>query len=332
MKKYIPIMAAGLFALSTCLTGCGSSSSVGSSNDKIQIVTTIFPEYDWVKQIVGDNENVEVTILINNGVDIHSYQPTVDDIIKISTCDLFVYVGGESDSWVSDALAESTNSDMKVVNLLEILGDAAKEEEIIEGMESEDEHDHAKDEHGDSEEVEYDEHVWLSLKNAALFCNEITDVLSDIDSENADSYKANLAAYSDKISALDKQYQDAVDSAAQTTILFGDRFPFRYLVDDYGIDYFAAFAGCSAETEASFETITFLAGKVNELDIDVIFTIDNSDKRIAETIINNTDSKDQTVKSLISMQSITADDVKEGITYLSVMEDNLSLLKEAFHY
>ena len=337
MKKYISLLAAAIMVV-CCLSACGSANdtSAVSGDDKLQIVTTIFPEYDWVMNVLGDNPaNAEVTMLLDNGVDLHSYQPTADDILKISTCDMFIYVGGESDEWVEDAL-KTANKDMAVINLLEVLGDSAKEEEMVEGMqESEHEHEHEggdADEHEhehEEGEAEYDEHVWLSLRNAAAFTGIISKELQTIDSANASIYKSNSDAYIKKLNDLDKQYSDAVSASSVKTLLFGDRFPFRYLTDDYGLTYYAAFVGCSAETEASFETITFLAGKVDELSLHAVMTIEGNDHRIAETIVQNTASKDQQILTMDSMQSTTSKDVEGGTTYLSVMENDLSVLKEA---
>ncbi len=262
-------------------------------------------------------------MLLDNGVDLHSYQPTADDIVKISTCDLFIYVGGESDDWVTDALQEAVNQDMVVINLLDVLGDAVKEEEVVEGMEAEDE------EEEEEEEVEYDEHVWLSLNNAAVLCRYIADQLAIIDAENSETYSTNAAAYIEQLNTLNDAYQAAVDAATVKTVLFGDRFPFRYLVDDYGLTYYAAFVGCSAETEASFETIVFLAEKVDELGLHAILQIETADGSIANTIRENTVSKDQSILTLDSMQSTTSADVEGGVTYLSIMEQNLDVLRAA---
>ena len=476
----------------------------------LKIVTTIFPEYDWVREVLGDKaENDELTMLLDNGVDLHSYQPTADDIVKISDCDLFIYVGGESDGWVDDALKNATNKNMKVINLLDVLGDSVKTEEVVEGMqETEHDHDHSKevstfeddevqdrslsdwagdwqsaypfaldgtlddafaamaeegemtaeeyktyyqngyktdianidiegdhieftyedgkkvgsdykyvgyyiqnwstgtkaamyrfeaedkdsgapvyiefndhmiepvaaehfhirmsnesfdaivdpenswptffpadmtgeeicehmeghghDEDEDHEhEEEKDEHVWLSLKNAEVLVNAISKSLQEIDPDNKDTYAANASAYIEKLSALDADYQAAVDAASNKTVLFGDRFPFRYMVDDYGLSYYAAFVGCSAETEASFETISFLAKKVDELKLPCVLTIEGAQHKIAETIVQNTAEKNQKVLTMDSMQSTTSKDVANGTTYLSVMEQNLSVLKEA---
>ncbi len=320
-----------LMILAGVMTGCGTFNT--NNDGKLSIVTTIFPEYDWVKQILGDKfDQTNVTVLLDNGVDLHSYQPTADDIIKISTCDMFIYVGGESDEWVENALKEATNKNMVVINLLEALGDDVKEEEVKEGMQ-EDEHEHG-DEHEDEdhdheEETEYDEHVWLSLKNAAKLCGYIAEKLGEIDPDSKAVYTANANAYIEKLNALDGKYKEAINAGKTKTLLFGDRFPFRYLADDYGLDYYAAFVGCSAETEASFDTIVFLANKVDELSLKAILQIESADGKIARTIRDSTKTKDQTILTLDSMQSTTLADVKNGASYLSIMEKNLAVLKDA---
>ena len=502
MKKYISILLAAVMAVG-CLAGCGQKNSNEQADNtddgKLKVVTTIFPEYDWVKEIAGDEiSNIDLTMLLDNGVDLHSYQPTSEDILKISDCDLFVYVGGESDSWVDDALKNATNKDMQVINLLDVLKDSIKTEESMPGMQAEEGHNHGyahfedsdvqdrtlsdwdgdwqsvypylqdgvldevmekKAESGEKtaeeykeyyengyktdvsqitidaenntmcfvkngvaskatyeykgyqiydyesgsrgvryffeatsgdadapkyvqfsdhgiapgkaehfhiyagndgfdalseemenwptyypadmsgkeiaedmlehEEKEYDEHVWLSLKNAQTLCKAIAEALETADPEHKDVYAANVDSYLEKLSSLDGQYQDAVANGSQKTLLFGDRFPFRDMVDDYGLKYYAAFAGCSAESEASFETISFLAKKVDELGLKNIMTIENSDQKIAKTIRDNTKDKNQEILSLDSMQSTTSEDVKNGTTYLSVMESNLDVLKKA---
>ena len=331
MKKITALLLA-LFVLVGALAGCGKQNDTNKT-DKLSIVTTIFPEYDWVRAILGDKaENAEITMLLDNGVDLHSYQPTADDIVKISDCDLFIYVGGESDGWVEDALRNAANRNMKVINLLEVLGDSVKTEEIVEGMQEEHEHEDAHA-HDDAEEHEHeeeaDEHVWLSLKNAKMLVRVISKALQELDPDNKDIYAANADAYVKRLSALDADYQAAVDAASNKTILFGDRFPFRYLVDDYGLRYYAAFVGCSAETEAGFETISFLAKRVDEWKLPCVLTIEGAQHKIAETIVRNTTTKNQKVLTMDSMQSTTTQDVKNGTTYLSVMEKNLSVLKEA---
>lgn len=348
MKKFISILVAAVMAAS-CLSACGqvnsaaleTEQSVSDANlstseesqnendnnktEKVKIVTTIFPEYDWVRQIAGDKvSDMDITMLMDNGVDMHSYQPTADDIMKISDCDLFIYVGGESDEWVNNALKEAVNKDMQVIDLLDVLGEQVKIEELVEGMQ-----DAEHEEEEEHEEKEYDEHVWLSLKNAETLCDAIAEALGNADPDNKAVYDTNKAAYIDQLVSLDNQYREVVDQASMKTLLFGDRFPFRYMVDDYGLSYYAAFAGCSAESEASFETISFLAKKIDELGLKYVMTIEKSDQKIAKTIIGNTQNKDQGILTLDSMQSTTSADVANGMTYLSIMEGNLNILKEA---
>jgi len=317
-------------APNTDSVSAGTDSSRSDSGSSVSIVTTIFPQYDWVREIVKDSpQGIETTLLLRDGVDLHSYQPTAEDIMKIATCDIFIYVGGESDRWVEDALTEAANSDMTVVNLLDVLGDSAKEEVIGFGMETDDDESAAEREHEGEEEKEYDEHVWLSLRNAEVCCDAIEKAVLEKDPENAEIYSANLATYKDKISALDREYMEAAGSGSTDTLLFGDRFPFLYMTEDYGLRYYAAFSGCSAETEASFETIVYLAGKVNELGLKSICTIENSDQKIAQTIRDNTETKDQEIYAFDSLQSIKAEDIENGATYLSLMENNLDVLRKA---
>lgn len=331
MKKIITLMLVAVLAV-CALSGCGTSKSGEDTKDKkIKIVTTIFPEYDWVMQILGDKaDKADVTMLLDKGVDLHSYQPSTADIAKISEADVFIYVGGESDEWVEDVLKEAKNKKLKVINLMDVMGDKAKEEEVKEGMqEEEEEHAEEAKDGKEEEEVEYDEHVWLSLKNAKIFTKKIADVLSEVDKDDAKTYQANYESYAKKLDDLDKKYADAVASAKNKTLVFGDRFPFRYLVNDYGLDYYAAFVGCSAESEASFETVTFLAKKIDELGLSNVLTIEGKNHKIANTVVDNTKNKDQKVLTMDSMQSTTSKDVKDGATYLGIMEKNLEVLKEA---
>ena len=504
MKKIIILVLALAMAVSL-FTGCGkkNNAEAGESDpNKLSVVTTIFPEYDWVREILGGKaESTDLTMLLDNGVDLHSYQPTADDIVKISDCDLFIYVGGESDGWAESVLKNAANRKMKVINLLEVLGESVKTEETVEGMQ-EDGHDHGhshdeqltendiedrtlsdfagawkslhpfllngdldkfcehraeededssttkdtywekykaswqcdaekisingdtitftyadgktvsaeytyagyqprRNDEGKIRSVRYqfettsadapqyvqfndhghepgeaehfhiyfgndgfdalmsgktnpffvkdalsvedildelmghdhgeekDEHVWLSLKNAKTLVAAIANALQELDPDNKDTYAANASAYIEELSALDGAYQSAVDGAARKTVLFGDRFPFRYLVDDYGLSYYAAFAGCSTESEASFETVSFLAKKVDELKLPCVLTIEGKNHKLAETIVQSTAGKNQKVLTMDSMQSMTSKDAANGATYLSVMEQNLSVLKEA---
>ncbi|MBQ8954100.1 MAG: zinc ABC transporter substrate-binding protein [Clostridia bacterium] len=315
MKKMIAVLISLTLLVSSLL--CGGAFA---DENALSVVTTIFPIYDWTREIAGDK--IDLTMLLDSGVDLHSFQPTAADIMKIATCDVFIYVGGESDEWVEDALKEAVNPNMKVLSLVELMGEDIKLEELVEGMESD------EDEEEEDEE-EADEHVWLSLRNARKLSAAIAAALGEADPSNADDYAANAAAYAEKLDALDAEYADVAENAAFSTVLFGDRFPFRYLADDYGLNYYAAFSGCSAESEASFETIAFLAGKVDELGLPVVLTIEGANHRIAETIVQTTRDKNQKILVMDSMQATTGQAVASGVTYLSVMQGNLAALAEA---
>ena len=303
------------------LVGC--EGNMREQGDKINIVCTIFPHYDWVRQIIGEDnmDKYNLTLLIDNRIDLHSYSPSVHDITKIKNSDVFIYIGGDSDSWVSSVL---NDTDVIAINLFELLGD----------MVIWDDHNHDEedcDEDHENEEPHADEHVWLSLKNAKFLCTEIANMLIEADPENAKAYIDNLNAYTTQLSALDNEFKAVTDTARVTSLVFADRFPFRYLTEDYGLKYYAAFSGCSAETEASFVTIISLANRVNQLGVDVVMVTESADQSIAQTVINSTDTKNQRILVLDAMQSVTSADVESGVTYLSVMRNNLEVLKDALN-
>ena len=324
MKRFLALILAVIMA-ATIFGGC--SSAPAKDDGKLNIVTTIFPEYDWVSNITSGAEDVNITLLLENGADMHSYQPTAEDIVKISSCDVFIYVGGESDKWVDDALKGATNKEMTVINLLDILGTKAKEEETVEGMQAEKEEKDGKEEA--EEEVELDEHVWLSLKNASMLCGKISDKLSEKDAKNKELYSKNTENYLKKLNELDARYKAVRDSAKYDTLIFADRFPFRYLIDDYNLKYYAAFSGCSAESEASFETVAFLAKKLDELKLPALMKIDGSDGKIANTVLQTSNQKNAQILELDSMQSVNKKDIEDGKTYLSIMESNLAVFTQA---
>lgn len=303
----------------SALAACGGTQK---TEKDLKIVCTIFPQYDWVREILGDRlADTDLTLLLDSGTDLHSYQATAEDFVKLTGCDLFIYVGGESDmKWVPDALA--TVGGIGTLNMLETLGDLAREEEDVAGMQAEEE---------EEEEGALDEHVWLSLTNAAALCDAICDALSKIDPDHAEAYRANTDAYTAKLRALDADYAKAVDAAAFKTMLVGDRFPFRYLCEDYGITPYAAFSGCSAESEASFETVAGLANTLEELGLPAVVVTETGDGSIARTIIDNTAAKNQKIVTLDSIQSVTREDLAAGKTYLTAMESNLNALKEALN-
>ena len=349
MKKYIGIGLSILVAIMMVL-GCAKKESTGSSEaesgssvtesssvaesnseetKKLSIVTTIFPAYDWVKQVVGDNKNVEISFLIDKGVDLHSYQASAADIAKITDSDLFVYVGGDSDDWAEDIIKENPN--LNYINMVDSIGEAALAEELVEGMQDEEEHDNESEEHANEEgehedgEEEIDEHVWLSIKNAETIVSAIEAKLAEIDPDNKAEYEKNANDYLAKLDELDKEYKDTLSSIQNKTIIVGDRFPFRYLVNEYGIKYYAAFKGCDAGSEASFETVKFLANKMDELNMTDIFIIDGSKGDLAKTIVDNTKDKNAKVLVLDSMQSTKSSD---NASYLDIMKKNLEVLKE----
>lgn len=418
-KNFLSILTVSLLSLSlSTLYGSESvSASTGDQSSKIKITTTIFPVYDWTMNILGDKaKNSEVTMLLDNGIDLHSYTPTADDIVEIGNSDVFIYIGGHSDAWVEDVIKSSANKDLVAINLVELMGDEIKREKVVEGMdahnhsdhkhehdadcdgkdcdheshkhdyadgnhdshehESEgfahnthkhehDGHDHEaykkedydpdahkhehddhahdahkhahddcnKDDHSDCDHAHdhahahTDEHVWLSLKSAEILVNKIAKALYEVD--NNEDYLINATEYAQKIATLDASYQEAIEDLPIKTLLFGDRFPFRYLADDYGLDYYAAFTGCSAETEASFETIVFLSKKVDELDLNYVMKTQNASHKIAETVVNSVNKKGVKVLVLNSLESNTNKDLEIGVSYLSVMEENLKVLKEA---
>ena len=318
LKQILCLMLAlcicvGLFA------GCGRKKDDG----RLTIVVTVFPVYDWVRNLLGDRAGeVELVLLEDSGADMHNFQPTIEDIYKISTCDLFVYIGGESDNWVTDTLRAAENKHMVAVGLLAELGTAAREEEEPDGPGSE--HDH---EHG--EVTEYDEHVWLSVKNAKLLCPVLAEKLAQVDAEHAETYRANCAAYAKQLDELDAAFEQAVSEAPGRTVLFADRYPFLYLIKDYGLTAYAAFSGCSAETEASFDMISFLVGKLDGLGLKHILVLEGSTYRIANTIISESAAKDADILEMDSMQSVTPKQISAGTNYLAIMQTNLEVLKQA---
>ena len=335
-----------LLAAALLLAACGTKSETEGVAKKISVVAVTYPQYDWLKNVLGGRaDSVDLKLLIKNGTDLHSYKPSAQDIAALASTDMVVYVGGESDEWIEKALAATPKEGRVQINLMEALGDRVKEEEVVEGMQgetrderretrenAEENHEHAErhHHHDEEEEVENDEHIWLSLKNTEILVKALAESIAKLDTAHAAEYHMNAALYIAKISALDAQYRATIENATLKTILFGDRFPFRYLVDDYGIKYYAAFVGCSAESEASFETITFLAGKMDSLALPAIFTIDGSDGKIARAILDaSKNSKNAEVLMLNSMQSVKDEQIKAGADYLSIMRDNLEVLKKA---
>ncbi len=317
MKKTLCLI---IFSVMIMASFCSCSASP-SKADGLQIVCTAFPQYDYIKNILGDENGL--TLLLDDGADLHSYEPTAQDIITIGMADLFVYVGGVSDKWVESALISANNPNLKKIALMDIVD--TFEEEYVAGMEHE--HHENTNEH-DVERSEEDEHIWLSLKNAAKITNELCMAICEADPANAEKYKNNSDEYIKNLNNLDSEYGIMIDAAKRKTVLFADRFPFRYLVEDYGLTYHAAFAGCSSESEASFETMAFLIDKTNELNLPVILTIEGSDGSIAKMICEETGARST---SLNSCQSVSMTDIKNGTNYIDIMKNNLEILREALN-
>jgi zinc transport system substrate-binding protein len=317
MKKYISIALAVLLAIAA-LTGCATKSKPADNGDngKISIVATIFPPYDFAREIIGDK--ADITMLLRVGAEPHSYDPTPQDIIKIQDCDVFIYVGGESDEWVNGVLDSMDTGKMKIVTLMDCV--EVVEEEVVEGMEEE------EDEPADADEPEYDEHVWTSPRGAKLIVQKLSDTFCAVDPTNADTYKANTASYLEKLDELDGKFQAVVDNAARKTIVVGDRFPFRYLTDAYGLTYFAAFPGCGAETEASAQTVKFLIDKIKEERIPVVLYVSNGNGKMADSIAEETGAK---VLPMQSCELIAASDFNAGKGYIELMTANVDALREA---
>jgi len=328
-KKYFIILALTLMAV--LLSACAASDQPKEQEEKITIVGTTFSQYDWVRQIIGTEkmERFELSFLLDNRVDLHSYNPSVQDITRVKTADVFIYVGGHSDSWADDILAE-TNTTMIKLNLLELLGDDA----LIFGdfcdTDCDEEHEHDKPESSiPNDEPGVDEHICLSLRFAKTISAAIAGILSEVDPANAGIYQENAELYINQLSILDAEYQAVVDTASVKTLVFADRFPFRYMMTDYGLTYYAAFSGCSAETEASFITVISLANRLNQLGLRSVMVTETSDQSIARTVIESTNTKNQQILVLDSLKSVTAIDAQNGVTYLSIMESNLEILREA---
>jgi len=332
------------------ILGLTTGPLAAASAPRLRIVATTFPLYDWTRQILGSQlAAVELVQLQDSGVDLHNFQPTVKDIARLAQCDLFIYVGGESDAWAEAALKTRGNPRRVAVNLVQTLGKDVRDEARLEGMEEhhhhhdhdahhhdedEDDHDHdahhdAHHEHGHEHELEKDEHVWLSLRFAARLCETIADRLAQLDTAHADVYRANCRAYVKQLKALDARYAAAVAAAPTKTLLFADRFPFRYLADDYGLTCFAAFSGCSAETEASFKTVAFLAEKVNALKLPAVIVLEGRKHAIAETVVRTSRASGVRILVMDSLQSATSAAAAKGQSYLKAMEGNLQTLQQA---
>jgi zinc transport system substrate-binding protein len=313
MKRMILFICI-LFSLVMTLPARGRKDAE-RTNGKINVVATIFPPYDFVREIAGDKVNL--TMLLPPGAESHSFEPTPQDIIKVRNCDVFIYVGGESDAWVERILESMDTSRMEIITLMDCV--EVVEELVVEGMEEEEE---------EAEEPEYDEHVWTSPKNAQLIVQKIAGILKQRDTSNTAEYEKNVAAYLAKLTDLDASFRTMINGAKRKTFIFGDRFPFRYFADAYGLGYFAAFPGCSTETECSAATVAFLVDKVRAEKIPVVFHIELSNEKIADTICEETGAK----KLLLhAVHNISKSDFERGMNYYDLMSQNVQNLKEALY-
>ena len=355
-RRVRDFLVAGSLILGMMLTGCGMSGQQTEQNGekeqnkvenkKISVVATIFPQYDFVRQIAG--ENVELKMLLKPGEETHSYEPTPQDIIAIQNSDLFIYVGGENDAWVEDILESMPDNGRKTLKLVDCVDTV--EEEHVEGMKEERGHDHDEDdaeheeheveheedeadheEHGQEETHsvhEIDEHVWTSPLNAVRIVEQIKEELCEIDSENASDYEENAEAYVAQLKELDQEFQDVVDHSKRKLMIFGDRFPFRYFAEAYGLDYYAAFSGCASDTEPSAATMAFLINKVQDENIKTVLKMELSNENIAKAIAEATNAD---VKEFYSCHNLTAEQFADGETYLSLMEKNVETLREVLN-
>ena len=320
ISKILLVFVVAVFSI-VSLTGCNKNKD---NENKLTIVTTNFPSYDFARAVVKDNKDVELKMLLKPGAESHDFEPTPQDIIDIKNSDLFIYTGGESDEWIGDILDDIDTDKTKVIKMMDLVD--VKEEEIVEGMEDE-EHEE-EDEHHDEEEVEYDEHVWTSPVNAIKIVNALRDEVVSIDNDNKKVYEDSAKEYTDKLEKIDNEFKDIVKNAKRKEIIFGDRFPLRYFVDEYNLKYYAAFPGCSAQTEASAKTISYLVDKVKEDKIPVVFHIELSNGKIAEAISKETGAK---VLEFNTAHNISQKDFDAGVTYVDIMEENTKVLKEALN-
>ncbi len=331
-KKWTALILAAAAVLAFSFSGCNNTDNRQQSQkkqtddnpDKISIVTTIFPQYDFARQVAGDI--ADLTMLLGPGEESHTFEPTPQDIIDIQNADIFIYVGGESESWVDGILESVDNDKTTVINMMSLVD--VVEEEIVDGMQD-DEEDHGSDpkETGDiSEEFEYDEHVWTSVDNAQIITQAISDALCEIDEANSSVYTANCEKYLSDLSSLKKQFTQIVNAGSRNTIVFGDRFPLRYFADEFGLEYYAAFPGCAEQSEPSAGTVAFLIEKVREENIPVVFYLELSNGKIAQTIAESTNAEKMQFNSC---HNVTMDQFLDGVTYIDLMKENIEALEKA---
>lgn len=319
-----------LTAVIMCLltfTGCMQSNAdyiKNNNNSELSIVTTCFPPYDFARAVKGNTDNI--TMLISAGAEAHSYEPTPLDILKIQQCDVFIYIGGEGEVWADEILNSMDTSGkyiLKLSDYAELL-----EEADIEGANSAHEHHNHSEHEEEHDDCDFDEHIWTSPENAISMTEAVCNTLSDADSKKADLYRKNTEEYTDKLRKLDSDFRDMISDAKSNLIVVGDRFPFRYLADEYNLQYYSAFSGCSSETEPGVYTMAFLINKVLENKVKNIFCLEFSTRKVAEKLSDATGAE---ILTLHSCSNVSRDDFRNNVTYIDLMYQNLNTLKEALY-
>jgi len=316
LKKIILLILCAALALT--LLGCAPASAPAGGK-ALSIVTTIFPPYDFARAVTGGS--AEVTMLIDPGAEVHTFDPTPDDIIKIQNADVFIYIGGENDAWVEQVLEPMDTSHKTILRLMDAV--TPVEEETVEGMQSG--HEDEEEDHAQEEGPEYDEHIWTSPKNAVSMIDYIAKALEKADGANAEAYRKNAAEYIAQIERVDKDIKAVADASQTKMLVVADRFPFRYFTDEFGLDYRAAFSGCSSESEVSAGTLAYLIDTVKQNGIKTVFYIEMSNQAVAKAVCEQTGAQ---MLLLHSCHNVTKDDFESGVTYLRLMEGNLENLKE----
>ena len=324
MKKRFFVL---FFAIVLCLTGCSGSST--EDDGKTTVSCSIFPIYDWTVNLTAGDDNIDVNLLVNNGTDMHSFKPTAEDVMNVVESDIVIYVGGESDEWLREVLEKNPKDGREEICLMDSLQMQLLDEEIVEGMQEEHEHNHEEAAEEHEHEGEYDEHIWMSLEMARKSIDIIHDELSSI--ENTDTLELNYQNYSNSLDTLNEQYIEMVTSAKENLIIVTDRFPFRYLCDEYDIDYYAAFPGCSSESNADFETIVFLAEQLKEKDIDAVVVTESDSANISQAVIEASEKTDVEVLRIDSLQTVDYGDIENGAHYIDIMRSNMEQLRSALN-
>ena len=310
------LLALGLLlSLAACGARGGEADAEGQSNNGLTIVTTLFPAYDFARELCGGR--CEIVLLVPPGAETHSYEPTPQDLLRIQSCDLLICNGGESEAWL-DTLLDGADGAFAVLSMLDCVD--ALEEEHKEGMQR------SREEEDEEDEIEYDEHVWTSPRNAAVICRAICEELCALDEAGAEEYRGNCESYCAKLDELDAAFRDVVAGARGNCLVFADRFPARYFVEEYGLDYFAAFPGCADDTEPSARTVAFLIDRVREQDIPAVLYIEYSDQKMADVVCEDTGCEKRLFHTC---HTVSAEDLKNGATYLGLMWANTESVKEA---